>query len=55
MCSLKGYMKIMDDAAKLLVAEFKEQAVSEDKYFDVQPAIQAMTMSVIGQSAFGYV
>lgn len=53
MCSLKGYMKIMDDAAKLLVQEIEEAQESKERYFDIEPMVQAMTMNVIGQSAFG--
>ena len=48
-------MKIMDDAADLLVDEIAEQGMSKEKYFNIYPMIQAMSMNVIGQSAFGWV
>ena len=46
-------MEIMDKAAQLLVLEMRDSVASHEKYFDAQPLIQAMTMNVIGQSAFG--
>ena len=49
-CSLKGYMDIMDKAAKLLLEEISWHS---GEYFDVEAMVQAMTMSVIGQTAFG--
>ena len=48
-------MKIMNSAADLLVEEIKEHVESKDKYFDIHPMVQALTMNVIGQSGFGWV
>ena len=52
-CSLKKYVESMDSAAKLLVEEMQDAASSNEKYVDIQPMVQAMTMNVIGQSAYG--
>ena len=54
-CSLKGYKEIMDGAADLLVEEVKEHVEGKEKYFNIYPMIQAMTMDVIGQTGFGWV
>ena len=46
-------MKLMNSAADLLVEEMKEHVESKDKYFNIYPVIQAMTMNIIGQTGFG--
>ena len=50
-CSLEGYMSIMDQSAKWLVAEMGWSV--EKGNFDVQQPIQDMTLNVVGRSAFG--
>ena len=50
---LESYMGIMDHAANLLVEEIGWHAKGFNSYFQIEDKIQAMTMSVIGQTGFG--
>lgn len=50
-CSLEGYIGIMDRSARHLVTEMGWAV--EKGSIDVQRPIQDMTLSVVGQSAFG--
>ena len=51
--SLMGYIGLMDKAALLLVEELR-QAAEDGKAIDMHAIIGDMTLSVIGQAAFGY-
>ena len=53
-CSLGGFLSLMWDAADLL-ADSVEIHCKDDKYMDIHAMVQAMTVQVVGTTAFGYV
>ena len=52
-CSLEGFLALMWDAADLL-ADSVELQRKQDKYMDIHGMVQAMTVQVVGTTAFGY-
>ena len=51
-CSLEGFLSLMWDAADLL-ADSVEVHCKDDKYMDIHAMVQAMTVQVVGTTAFG--
>ena len=51
-CSLEGFLSLMWDAADLLT-ESVEMNRAQGKYMDIHAMVQAMTVQVVGTTAFG--